>query len=42
MSQLLFCNKYGSLEKLAADNKVMLYIPFLFFSTIFLLFLMFS
>ena len=31
MFQLLFGNKFGSLEKLAADIKVMLYIPSLFF-----------
>ena len=42
MSQVLLGNKFGSLEKLAAYNKVILYTPSLFFSTIFLLFLMFS
>ena len=30
MSQLLFGNKFGSLEKLAADISLMLYIPSLF------------
>ena len=42
MSQLLFGNKFGSLDKLAAYIYVILDTPSLFFATIFLLFLMFS